>query len=117
MSDSDGATGQDGATDITKERFDGLMSSYQRALAENRSLKEQMASAAAVGQATSPPATGEPGDGFIVGDDGQLEPWTPPRVLGNNPKREPPVTDDGSARYTREQLAKQGFASRRTNWP
>ncbi len=94
MSDS-GSAGQDGA--VTAERFNGLMSSYQKARAENASLKAQLAGQASPGQGDNSQA--QDGEGrnsqpeFDEGDtfevvNGQLVKVEPPTPRGQNAARQ-----------------------------
>jgi hypothetical protein len=143
MADSTGAEQDAG---VTKERFDGLMSAYQKSLADNRAMAEKLAQAPQVPEqqpswtgeppplpdpltsepevVADPPAQDsrpaqpqyEPGDIFMANDAGELVAWTP-RPIGNNPRREMTKGDDGSPGYLQGKLAEQGFRPRSTNWP
>lgn len=94
---------------ITTERFNGLMSAHQKALAENRDLKAQMAQ---YGQAPSPdpqqpPEPEAPPVGAVWNGSDWESPGEPPTPRATNPARSyarTPVRDDGSVEFAQRQL-------------
>ena len=137
MADSTGAA-QDGATatvdrdgSVPKARFDGLMSSHQKALAENATLKARLAGFAGQGQGSEAQDGGsaagqdsqqtEPeheDGGMYEFRDGQFVPFEPPTPMGHSElvsrgaSREPTVSE------LQAQLDRQvGKPSRSREWP
>lgn len=121
MSDSNASAGQDDATtDITPERFNGLMSAYQRTQAELAALKAG-GSAQAPGSDTAAQG-GSPGleDGMYEVVDGQLQPFEGPTPRGNNPRRElrGRPRDDGSPEAALAEVSRAlGGTPQKTSWP
>ncbi len=103
-------SGQDDAT-VDKARFDGLMSAHQKALAENRTLREQAQDANA-GLAAEVWA---PGTRLEVSDDGQVVEYSPPtpqnpnqsNYVGRGRDATAPAGDDGSPEWAKAELNRQ----------
>jgi hypothetical protein len=82
--------GQGGATEITAERFNGLMSAHQKVLAENRALKAGQAGGGLAPEGQDDSASEqqtqqwEPGTLLEVGDDGEMVAYEPPTPYRHN---------------------------------
>ncbi len=119
MADSTGAE-QDGA--ITSDRFNGLMSAYQKSQTEVATLKAQLAGSGS--QDPPKPAEGSRSE-FEEGalyeySEGRLQPYESPTPRGTNGGRREfgPARDDGSPEAALAKVRQAlGGSADKTSWP